>query len=103
MRLLRSVTASLSLSLGLSAVAHGQLAGPVDPAHPGSEIYKRDFTFQDIKCLNRDFAVYLPNPIAPGETVPVVVYGHGQALAREVYDLTFKHLARKGVAVVFPA
>lgn len=44
--------------------------------------------------------MFLPANI--NERVPVVVYGHGQALNLEHYRASLEHLARKGVASIFP-
>jgi len=77
-------------------------ASPSDPSHPGSKIYARGFEKQDFTCAGRDITVYLPTPVIANEKVPAVVYGHGQALGLDAYQATFEHLAKKGVATIFP-
>jgi acetyl esterase/lipase len=39
---------------------------------------------------------------ATSAKVPLIVFGHGQALGADAYELTFIHLARKGYAVLHP-
>ena len=54
---------------------------------------------QKISCGGRTVDVFLPEK---STQAPVVIYGHGQALGLEQYRATFEHLARKGVATIFP-
>ncbi|MBY0384064.1 lipocalin family protein [bacterium] len=75
---------------------------PLDVAHPGSKIYSHTFQKQKATCQKRNVDVFLPNPNNPQEKFPVIVLGHGQALGLANYQATFEHLAKKGVAVVFP-
>jgi predicted esterase len=57
------------------------------------------FTTDSFRVDGRPVDVFLPQGPGP---FPVVVFGHGQALGLEPYRLTFEHLAKKGVAVLFP-
>lgn len=85
------------------AVAVGLPGDPTDPNHPGSRIYPyTTFTETQLTCSGRDVTTFIPSPVAPGETFPVVVFGHGQALGLDNDRKTFEHLARKGIASVFP-
>ena len=89
-------------------IAHALVSAPpaasLDPSHPGSKIYEDSFQIQSFNCLSRTIDVWLPvRADGRTETSPVVVYGHGQALDKDAYQATFEHLAKKGVAVVFPA
>ena len=77
------------------------LPAPTDPLHPGSKVYDYGFTQTKTSCLNRNVDVFQPTSSGP-EKFPVVVFGHGQALNLENYKMTFEHLAKKGVIVVFP-
>lgn len=77
-------------------------AAPSDSDHPGSKSYPYQFTRHALKCLGRDVTVFAPTVMETAKQVPVVVYGHGQALKLEHYAGTFEHLAKKGIGVVFP-
>ncbi len=78
------------------------LQAPNDPEHPGSKLYSYGFERRNLTCGGRAVNVFLPTPREANENFPAVVYGHGQALGLEHYSATFEHLAKKGVAVVFP-
>jgi apolipoprotein D and lipocalin family protein len=78
------------------------LNAPVEPAHPGSKVYNYGAQKGSLSCAGRKVDVYLPVSSNAQERFPAVVYGHGQALSLEHYAGTFEHLAKKGVAVVFP-
>lgn len=71
---------------------------PIDPLHPGSRIYSRGFVVKKVKLLGRDGELFLPEPVSAGERVPIVVFGHGQAMSGKNYRDTFEHLAKKGIA-----
>ncbi len=85
--------------------AVGLPKAPVDPAHPGSQVYDYQSSRQDLTCHGRSVTVIVPEPkdVSKGEKFPVVVYGHGQALSLDHYLATFNHLAGKGVALIFPS
>jgi len=72
---------------------------PTEPAHPGSAIYEFQAQKTSFEANGRQVDVFLPEGKA---NAPVVVYGHGQAIGLDGYEATFIHLARKGVAVIFP-
>lgn len=71
-------------------------------SHPGSKQYDYSFEVKKLTCDDRQVSVYLPtNPNHIGK-FPAVIYGHGQATGEDKYAATFEHLAKKGVAVIFP-
>jgi len=84
----------------LFSVAQPVLA-PLDPAHPGSKVYSHVFVQTKVVCLNRNVDIFQPQS-STSEKFPVIVFGHGQALDVGHYKLTFEHLAKKGVIVIFP-
>lgn len=88
---------SLILSSNLWALPDLPQA-PTDPTHPGSRVYAYEVETKKLECLGRDVFVYLPRG---AESVPAVVYGHGQALGLSNYEETLKHLAGKGVAGIY--
>ncbi len=77
------------------------VAAPTDPNHPGSKIYNHESIRRDLTCSGRDVTVFLPSR-SGSDKFPAVVYGHGQALGLENYKGTLEHLAKKGVAAIFP-
>lgn len=85
---------------GQLSVAAPPPASPTDPLHPGSKIYSFGFQQKNLSCLGRSVAAVLPD--GKVTNAPVVVFGHGQALDLKHYQATFEHLAKKGVAVLFP-
>lgn len=105
---LRLISILVSVFTLTSAHAVSPLpTAPVDAAHPGSQIYTYGVVEHQIQCHGRNVAVFLPHssqayPAQGQAPFPVVVYGHGQSMSLEVYQATFEHLAKKGVAVIFP-
>ncbi len=79
-------------------------ARPIEASHPASSSYNYQVKRSTVKINNRQVDIYLPESAsgAQPEKFPVLAYGHGQAIGVEGYDLTFKHLARKGIAVIHP-
>lgn len=73
---------------------------PIDIEHPGSKNYSYEFEKITIKCDSRTVIGFLPKTTA---SVPAVIFGHGQALNESHYLATFEHLAKKGIAVIYPA
>jgi dienelactone hydrolase len=87
----------ISLSLAQS------LPAPADSLHPGSKVYSYGFAQSKTNCLNRNVDILQPTPSGSvSEKFPVIVFGHGQALDLAHYQMTFEHLAKKGVIVLFP-
>ncbi len=78
------------------------VTSPADPNHPGSKIYPFSFSQKKFQCSGREMTVYLPTGTGLPARVPAVVYGHGQALGLDSYEATLEHLAKKGVAAIFP-
>lgn len=76
---------------------------PEQAGHPSSEAYEFQLKRESYEQNGRKVDVYLPlsNTREIG-SFPVVVFGHGQATDVSGYDLTFQHLAKKGIAVVHP-
>lgn len=74
-------------------------SAPQDPDHPGSKVYSHRAEAKKIQCLGRSVDLVLPEGEGP---FPVVSYGHGQALGLDAYRATLDHLAKKGVATIFP-
>lgn len=85
-----------------SARVKPALSSPLEPEHPGSKVYNYGSQKSSLTCAGRKVDVYLPTTTNAVEQFPAVVYGHGQALSLEHYAGTFEHLAKKGIAVVFP-
>ncbi len=85
-----------------SSVVFSFPGSPKESTHPGSKIYAYGVQEKTIKCLNRDVTIFLPTSETPNQTFPAVIYGHGQALALVNYKNTFEHLAKKGVAAIYP-
>ncbi len=80
--------------------AVASVPSPTDTAHPGNETAVLSFERKTISALGRQSFLYLP--VKPqGETSPLIVFGHGQALNESHYDKTLQHLAKKGVATLF--
>jgi pimeloyl-ACP methyl ester carboxylesterase len=75
----------------------------VDPAHPGSKVYGYEFAESNLLCQGRTVSMLVPRGSLVNQRFPVVVFGHGQALELKHYRATLEHLARKGIAVLFPA
>lgn len=95
-----SFTLQSGCSYPASAVAKS-VASPSEPSHPGSKIYSYEAIKRDLRCNGRDVTVFLPSHTG-ADKIPAVVYGHGQALGLENYQGTLEHLAKKGVAAIFP-
>jgi acetyl esterase/lipase len=91
------ITASLVALFSVSGWA--MPAQPSAPEHPGSSSYSFEVRRADVTINGRKVEVFLPNSSTP---VPVIVFGHGQAIDVTGYSLTFEHLAKKGVAVIHP-
>lgn len=88
----------------LSSTALAQLPSqPSDVTHPGSPQYSFSVKQEKIQISGRAVDVFLPlEAKAQGIKVPVIVFGHGQAIDVAGYDLSFQHLAKKGIAVIHP-
>lgn len=99
--------ASVTCFVFMFAVAEISMAEvpsqPTDILHPGSANYEFTFKKENFKTNGRQVNVFLPaESISRNKKAPVVVFGHGQAIDLAGYELTFEHLAKKGVAVIFP-
>lgn len=78
------------------------LDSPQDSNHPGSMVYELDYQKKTLSCEGqRDVVAFLPS-VFDESTTPTIVFGHGQALNLSHYEESFKHFAKKGVALIFP-
>jgi predicted peptidase len=75
---------------------------PTDPEHPGSLVYNYDYQKIIFEDGNREIVFYSPLLNNTNQKVPLIVFGHGQALGYKQYEESFIHFARKGIAVVHP-
>lgn len=98
---MKSIYLGLALLLVTKSWAALPLEAPTDPNHPGSKVYFASVVVKQLKCNGRTVDVFTPAEM--NVSVPAVVFGHGQALDLKHYRKTFEHLAKKGVAVIFPA
>ena len=63
---------------------------PTQADHPSNAIYEYQVTKESVKLSGRQVDVYLPKTDRPTDKkFPVIVFGHGQAIGVEGYDLTF--------------
>lgn len=91
------------LNLLFTWIVTSAQTAPTDASHPGSKVYNYEATHQQTTCLQRKVNIVAPQTqTTAGEKFPVVVFGHGQALDLDHYKMTFEHLAKKGVIVLFP-
>jgi alpha/beta superfamily hydrolase len=91
----------LGFLLTCSALAQ-ELPGPPSASdHPGSKQYSYSVERKDVRCDGRDVVVFYPRE-GVAQELPLVVYGHGQALGVEHYEQTLRHLAGKGAIAVHP-
>jgi subtilisin family serine protease/dienelactone hydrolase len=97
---MRYFIAILITTFQLLAAARELPTQPGDPVHPGSDSYTYGVKRLDFQLNGRKMNVFLP--VGESQKFPVIVYGHGQALDVDAYDATFEHLAKKGIAVIFP-
>lgn len=98
--LLFCAVGNLHPSVGQAQNFPGQ---PKESGHPGSGVYQYPVKQESLRLLNRKVEMFIPVTPAPTNKIPLVVFGHGQAISVAGYDMTLKHLAAKGVAVAFPS
>ena len=78
---------------------------PAQPTgnEPGSSVYSNELFHETLTVKGRTVDFFAPkNFQTSGQKLTVVIYGHGQAVQLKSYQDTFEHLAKKGIAVVFP-
>lgn len=93
--------ARASFSSNLMAGLEGLPARPTDPNHPGSADYRYAATTRTtLQIQGRSVDVVRPTEAEPG--LPVIVFGHGQAMGLDPYVKLFDHVVRKGAVVIFP-
>lgn len=96
------------LVCGIATAAHTVNAEslpsqPTEPAHPGSAYYPYSLFHETVELSGREVEFFAPAEVKQqNKRVPLIVFGHGQALSADNYRLLMEHLARKGVAVVHP-
>lgn len=94
-----SFLVTFSMTFLVTAFAFAVVPTPPAPSDPGGDQALYEFTTDSFQVSGRQVDLWKPVGSGP---FPAVVYGHGQALGIESYRLTFEHLARKGVVVIFP-
>ncbi len=94
---------NLLLFLSVVAVAQNKWPGaPVDQENPGSTSYEYSLFKETYKFSGRTIDFFAPSEAkVKGKKVPLIVFGHGQAINLDGYKMTFEHLAKKGTAVAF--
>lgn len=76
---------------------------PDSSEHPGSSSYSFTVFRQKMNISGREVEAFCPKEVAQANVkAPVIIFGHGQALDIQSYNLTFDHLAKKGICVIFP-
>ncbi len=80
--------------------AFSQVWLPVENDHPGNTELVVNYERIIVKALNRQSFLYLPQR-TDNIKVPMVVFGHGQALDESAYNKTLEHIASKGSAALF--
>lgn len=98
----RNLILTIALFTGLAARALDPPSQPSDQNHPGSSYYPFAMGRDAANVNGREVLIYYPQARQRGQRFPVVIFGHGYTLTAPTYERTFEHLARKGVAVVFP-
>lgn len=97
-----SLVTLISGALFIPALAFSQLPQrPQEAQHPSSPAYSYDVSKQTLKFQGRKVELYLPLGKVK-QLVPTVVFGHGQAIDASGYEMSFEHMARKGIAVIHP-
>jgi hypothetical protein len=76
---------------------------PQNSSDPGSSQYAFELFHETLVLKGRSVDFFAPKGFQNlNQKLTVVVYGHGQAVPLSSYQDTFVHLARKGVAVIYP-
>ncbi len=93
------------LALFFAPSAFAQSKWPERPRgldQPGSVDYRNSLFKESFRVNGRTVDFFAPKEARDKkEKIPLIVYGHGQAIGLDGYNQTFEHLARKGVAVSF--
>lgn len=72
---------------------------PKNPRHPSSPS-RSSFLRKEVDHVRKGSFLFLPT--STQGKVPLLVFAHGQALSLKHYETLFEHLARKGMAVLYP-
>lgn len=76
---------------------------PAEASEPGSAQYPYSLFHETITIQGRTVDFFAPAEIKDAaKKVPVIIFGHGQAIPVSSYQESFEHLAKKGYAVIFP-
>ena len=76
---------------------------PTEASEPGSAQYPFSLFHETLTVQGRTVDFYAPAEIKDAvKKVPVIIFGHGQAIPVSSYQESFVHLAKKGYAVIFP-
>ncbi|MFN8790635.1 MAG: lipocalin family protein [Bdellovibrionales bacterium] len=96
------LTLALALMASVSLAQNTWPRQPTTPDHPGSNLYSYELVQESFRAQGRQIDIFRPNLGAQaGRKIPVLFFGHGQALDVKAYDQTFRHLARKGILVAY--
>ncbi len=78
-------------------------AQPTSSADPGSVVYINKLFHETQNINGRTVEFYAPENFQNSKKkLTVIIFGHGQTIPVESYRLTFEHLAKKGMIVIFP-
>lgn len=92
-----------SIFLNSFAFAESWPPQPVSSEDPGSASYRSELFHETFKFNGRTVELFAPQGFQNSpQKLSVIIYGHGQSIPVASYQDTFTHLARKGVAVIFP-
>ena len=75
---------------------------PTEASHPASDSYQYTLFSETLTLSGRKIDFFAPSELMGKQSVPVIVFGHGQAIDASGYRETFIHLAKKGLAVIHP-
>ncbi len=85
------------------AAAQSWPVQPADANYPGSSTYKNQSYHETLNIKGRTVELFAPEGFKTStDQLTIVIYGHGQTIPVASYQQTFEHMARKGIAVIFP-
>jgi dienelactone hydrolase len=86
-----------------SVLADSLPSQPTSPNDPGSASYSYTLFHEQTTLADRDVEFFAPAEVRDAaQKVPLIVFAHGQSIGADNYRATFEHLAKKGVAVLYP-
>lgn len=99
---MRSLFLTTLLLTSVTFAASKWPSAPTEVSHPGSQQYPYSLLKEKKSVAGREVVYYGPAEAKnQSKKIPMVVFGHGQAIGPEGYEATFVHLARKGVAACY--